>query len=87
MTPLEINSLELPTYNPVRFLSLLQETMNIKSDCALAEQLEVSPSVISRMRHRRSGLSAETLLIAHTVSGLSIDELKEAAGLPVWRNE
>ena len=40
-------------YDPDRLLASLISKLNLKNDAALSRALEVSPPVISKIRHRR----------------------------------
>lgn len=56
--------------------------LRLRNDAALSRALEVSPPVISKIRHKRSPLGASVLIRMHEVSGLSIRELHELMGGP-----
>jgi len=52
----------------------------LKNDAALSRALEVSPPVISKIRHRRLPVTASLLIRMHEVSELSIKELRLLMG-------
>lgn len=69
-----------PTYDPNRLFDSVIEHMHLASDAALARALEVTPPVISKMRHRRIPIGASILIRLHEESGLNIKELRELMG-------
>lgn len=69
-----------PTYDPNRLLDALKEILNIQSDLALAEVLEIPPLVISQLRHRGYPMAPSILIRMHEVSCLSIGEMRKIIG-------
>ena len=69
-----------PRYDPDHLLATLIERLNLKNDAALSRALEVSPPVISKIRHRRLPVTASLLIRMHEVSALSIKELRLLMG-------
>ena len=67
-------------YDPDHLLATLIERLNLKNDAALSRALEVSPPVISKIRHRRLPVTASLLIRMHEVSTLSIKELRLLMG-------
>ncbi len=67
-------------YDPDRLLASLIGRLKLKNDAALSRALEVSPPVISKIRHRRLPVTASVLIRMHEVSQLSIKELRELMG-------
>jgi transcriptional regulator with XRE-family HTH domain len=61
---------------PNNLLDTISKVLAVKTDRELAERLQVYPSVISRIRSRKSGVSAEIMIKMHEVSGLSVADLK-----------
>ena len=61
-------------------LSLITGKQN---DAALSRALEVSPVVISKLRHGKLTIGPSMILKAHEAFGVSISDIKEMAGLPV----
>jgi plasmid maintenance system antidote protein VapI len=58
-------------------LDFLKKEYELKSDRALCEALGVTPPVISRIRARRCGVSAEIMIIIHKKTGMSIEDIEE----------
>jgi hypothetical protein len=52
----------------------------LKNGAALSIVLEVTPPVISKIRHRRLPVGASILIRMHEVSDLSITQLRELLG-------
>jgi plasmid maintenance system antidote protein VapI len=67
-------------YDPDQLLASLIGKLKLKNDAALSRALEVSPPVISKIRHRRLPVTASVLIRMHEVSELSIKELRELMG-------
>lgn len=67
-------------YDPDQLLASLIGQLNLKNDAALSRALEVSPPVISKIRHRRLPVTASLLIRMHEVSTLSIHELRQLMG-------
>src|ERR1700687_2843678 len=67
-------------YNPNHMLESLINQLQLKNDAALSRALEVSPPVISKIRHRRLPVSASLLIRMHEVCGLSIRDLRHLMG-------
>ena len=67
-------------YDPNHMLESLIDQLHLKNDAALSRVLEVSPPVISKIRHRRLPVSASLLIRMHEVCGLSIQDLRHLMG-------
>jgi hypothetical protein len=71
---------ETQKYDPDQLLESLIGKLNLKNDAALSRALEVSPPVISKIRHRRLPVTASLLIRMHEVSNLSIKDLRNLMG-------
>lgn len=67
-------------YDPNRLLDRVRETLHLTNDAALARTLHVRPPVLSKIRHRRTPVSASLLIRIHEETNLSIAELRELLG-------
>ncbi|MCL1886977.1 MAG: hypothetical protein FWG01_03450 [Betaproteobacteria bacterium] len=67
-------------YDPNNLLSAVIKQLNLKNDAALSRALDVSPPVISKIRHKRLPIGASMLIRMHEISDLSIGELRELMG-------
>ncbi len=67
-------------YDPDQLLASLIGKLKLKNDAALSRALEVSPPVISKIRHRRLPVTASLLIRMHEVSDLTIGELRGLMG-------
>ena len=67
-------------YDPDHLLASLIGKLNLKNDAALSRALEVSPPVISKIRHRRLPVTGSLLIRMHEVTNLSINELRGLLG-------
>ena len=74
------NMQAMQRYDPDQLLATLIGKLNLKNDTALSRALEVSPPVISKIRHRRLPVTASLLIRMHEVSALSIAELRQLMG-------
>ncbi|MDL2284172.1 helix-turn-helix transcriptional regulator [Oxalobacter sp. OttesenSCG-928-P03] len=67
-------------YNPNRLLDALLVRQNMKTDAELARALKINPSVISKIRHAKTRISASLLLDMHDMTDMSIRELRNLMG-------
>ncbi|MGO4382113.1 helix-turn-helix domain-containing protein [Pseudoduganella sp. RAF53_2] len=67
-------------YDPCRLLDAMKEILRLKNDAALARTLKIKASTVSKIRHGRIGISAETLIRMNEVSGAPISDLKYLLG-------
>ena len=67
-------------YDPDHLLVALLEKLHLKNDAALSRALEVSPPIISKIRHRKLPIGASLLIRMHEVTGLSIEDLRLLMG-------
>ncbi|MCL1887057.1 MAG: helix-turn-helix domain-containing protein [Betaproteobacteria bacterium] len=67
-------------YDPNPLLDMLILRQNLKTDAELARILEINPSVISKIRHAKTRVSASLLLEIHEMTNLSIRELRNIMG-------
>lgn len=74
------NMQTMQRYDPDQLLASLIGKLNLKNDAALSRALEVSPPVISKIRHRRLPVTASLLIRMHEVSALTISELRQLMG-------
>jgi plasmid maintenance system antidote protein VapI len=74
------NMQTMQRYDPDLLLASLIGKLNLKNDAALSRALEVSPPVISKIRHRRLPVTASLLIRMHEVSALTISELRQLMG-------
>jgi hypothetical protein len=66
--------------NPGKLVNALVEMLGLRNDAALSRVLNVSPSLISRLRHKKTKISEGLLLNMQEVSGMSIKELRALMG-------
>jgi transcriptional regulator with XRE-family HTH domain len=68
------------TYTPELFIDSLIRRLGLRSSSALARKVGLSPSVISKVRHRRLAVSGEILLKIHEETEIPIRELRHMMG-------
>jgi hypothetical protein len=71
---------EIRDYNPDRLLDVLREKFRLRNDAALSRMLEVAPTIISKVRHRKLPVGASLLIRMHEVFGLNITDLRFLMG-------
>ena len=67
-------------YTPELFIDRLIRRLGLRSSSALARKVGLSPSVISKVRHRRLAVSGEILLKIHEATEIPIRELRRMMG-------
>lgn len=60
----------------MKLLDHIQATYEIKNDRHLAEALDISTPVISRIRNKKAGVSSDMIIRIHETFGMSIAEIK-----------
>ncbi|MBB5198738.1 hypothetical protein HNR39_000548 [Glaciimonas immobilis] len=50
-----VNNNIMATYDPAQLLDAVIQKLHLKNDAALSRSLEISPPIISKIRHRRFG--------------------------------
>jgi hypothetical protein len=71
---------QMQAYSPARLLDTLIDNLLLKNDAALCRALEVSPPVLSKIRHRKLPVGASLLIRMHEVTGLNIRDLRFLLG-------
>lgn len=87
IVPLTYDYRRLETYQPERLLNMLHEVLQVTNDAKLANELKIEPSTISKIRNRWDQVTPALLLRMHDVSGLTIENLRDLAGIPQWMQE
>lgn len=77
---MEENANKDRVYDPNRLLDRVRETLQLSNDAALARTLQILPPVLSKIRHRRTPVSASLLIRIHEETNLSIAELRALLG-------
>lgn len=67
-------------YYPEKLLDGLIARLGVPSSSALARSVGLSPSVISKVRHKRLAVSGEILLAIHEATDIPIRELRRMMG-------
>lgn len=66
--------------SPFKLLEELKLKYKLKNDRALAAKLEVSPVVISKVKHGKLGLSAAFIIRIHEAVGMPVKRIREISG-------
>ena len=69
-------------YDGVALLNYAVDKMELKNDAALARALNVSPPIISKIRHRVTPVSYGVMLRIGEKTGLSFADMREILGMP-----
>ncbi len=78
--PSEQEPLPSVAIDPGRMLDILIARLRLSGDAALAQLLEVTPTIIRMIREEKLAVSPSMLLRwAHAATGLSMEELRELA--------
>ena len=67
-------------YTPELFIDGLMRRLGTQTRSALAKAVGVSPSILSKIWHRRLAISSEILLQVHEATGIPIRELRRMMG-------
>lgn len=67
-------------YTPELFIEGLMRRLGAKTRSALARAVGISPSIVSKIWHRRLAVSSEILLQVHEATGIPIRELRRMMG-------
>ncbi len=67
-------------YSPDTLIDRLCAAVGARSYSALGRAIDISPSVLSKVRHRRLAVSSEILLRMHESTGIPIRELRRWMG-------
>ncbi len=67
-------------YAPEHFVDGLSRRLGVRSYSALARVVGLSPSVISKVRHRRLVISSKILVQIHETTDIPIRELRRMMG-------
>ena len=62
--------------DPNHFLDSIIKLMQLKNDASLARAINVSPPVLSKLRHGRVPITASFILRMYDYTSLSIEELR-----------
>lgn len=68
-------------YTPERLLDRIKKDNQLSTDSQLCDFLGIKSSVVSRVRNKRYGMSAELIIRIHDISGMPIRTIKEIAGI------
>lgn len=80
-----MNLLKLPDttnfqYDPNLLLNALRTHFSLSSDASLCILLEVTPSTISKIRHKQLSIGATLLVRIHEETGWKVDEVRRKMG-------
>jgi plasmid maintenance system antidote protein VapI len=67
-------------FDPNKLLDALLTRLNLNNDLALARELDITPSSISKIRHGKLVVGAPLLIRMHELSGLKVRELRALMG-------
>jgi plasmid maintenance system antidote protein VapI len=70
----------LHDYNPNRLIDALILRKALKNDAALCRFLQVSPPLISRIRHGKLKVSGDVMIRMHEAFDMPIAELRQLIG-------
>ena len=68
------------TYEPNRLLDFVKSEIGIETDRKFSSILNVHPSMISKIRQKKTLMNADILLSIHELTGIPIKEIKRKMG-------
>jgi len=57
-------------------LDILKDELDLKNDAALAEELDIPPPVLSKIRHGKLAINATHILKIYDATGWSIEKIR-----------
>lgn len=73
---------QAPTYTPQRFIAKLEEKLGTKCDVELACTLHITYTAIGQIRRRKAAISPTLMVRVADLTGWSLDEIRNLAGIP-----
>jgi hypothetical protein len=77
---MEIMNNNNPYQNPTRLLAWLRAVFDTKSDASVALMLDISPSLMSKIRHGTKAVPSAVLLRIHEETGVELRRLRALMG-------
>jgi len=74
------DSLDYEAYDPEHLLDSVLDRLGLDTDTALAQALQVTPSVIDDIRCKRRPVDAAMLIWIHELTGIDIGGLRNILG-------
>ncbi len=68
-------------YDPNRLLDFVKSEIGIETDRKFSSILNVNPSMISKIRQKKTLMNADILLSIHDLTDMPIKEIKRKMGL------
>lgn len=81
ITALTENHIDNPDYTPARLLDEILVRFRLKNDAALARVLQLPPSVVSKIRSKKTSITSGLLIRLHDVTGWAIGDLRALMGI------
>ncbi|HYD58938.1 MAG TPA: hypothetical protein VEC35_01190 [Noviherbaspirillum sp.] len=75
------DNLTNPAYTPENLLDVLAARLKVPNDAQLSKALRIDPAMVSKLRSKKAELSAALMVRMHDVSGMTIREIRELAGI------
>lgn len=64
-----------------KFLDVALDKMQVKNDAAMARATNLSPPVISKLRHAKIGFCATHLVAFHLATDIPVRDIMQAVGM------
>lgn len=68
-------------YEPNRLLDFVKSEIGVETDKKFSSILNVHPSMISKVRQKKTLMSSDMLLSIHDLTGMPIKEIKRKMGI------
>jgi hypothetical protein len=69
-------------YTPGHYLDLIVERLGLRNDAQLVRKMGIGRLVINRIRHRKTPVSPDFMVLIHDLTDLSIGDQRYMLGLP-----
>lgn len=67
-------------FDPAHMLDHLRYRLRLKDDASLSRLLDVTPPMLSRVRHRKRGVCAALIIRIHEATGIRVHDLRVMMG-------
>jgi hypothetical protein len=68
------------SFNPAHMLDHLRYRLRLKNDASLSRLLDVTPFLLSRIRHRKRSVCAGLMVRIHEATGIRVHDLRVMMG-------
>jgi plasmid maintenance system antidote protein VapI len=77
-----MDDLQCKFYTPGHYLDLIVERLGLRNDAQMSRKMGIGRLVINRIRHRKTPITADFMMLVHDLTGISIGDQRYMLGLP-----